>query len=282
MSKLAGLTVLLWINFAASSTVWAWGRDGHEIVGHAAANLIAGSNAERKVAALLDGSETLAGAAGWAACAKGRRYCQASLIPEMQDFAAHNPAHHSYHYTNIPFQRTACAQTAPGVSEHDVVHILQDALRVLTGVPAKNPTHKLTEREALFILAHMIGDIHQPLHVGAAYLNKADDFVIPTSGAEARKTSIKGGNFMCSGSKNLHGFWDSDSIIKAMKMEGIESNEDLAIALIQDVSKIKPSVGAIEPWPKKWANESLRISKQQLSTSPPHTETRQELILLSC
>ncbi|WP_409362753.1 S1/P1 nuclease [Bradyrhizobium sp. CIR18] len=29
------------------------------------------------------------------------------------------------------------------------------------------------KKEALFVLSHLVGDLHQPLHVGAVYLDSA-------------------------------------------------------------------------------------------------------------
>jgi len=33
-------------------------------------------------------------------------------------------------------------------------------------------------REALLLLVHLLGDIHQPLHVGSAYVNDKNAFVV--------------------------------------------------------------------------------------------------------
>ncbi len=78
---------------SAPVPVLAWGRDGHETVGYIAASLIIGTNAEKKVKALLHSGETLATAAEWADCAKGINYCQKQPTMELQDFAQHNPHH---------------------------------------------------------------------------------------------------------------------------------------------------------------------------------------------
>jgi S1/P1 Nuclease len=185
------LASLLSIALLSPIQTLAWGRNGHETVGYVAASLIAGTNAGKEVKKLLKPGETMATAAEWPDCAKGFRYCHKPPTPEMQDFAARNPQHHNYHYTDVAFQQTEYDASAIGANPDDVVHILGDAILVLKGQPSSNPAHNITKREALFILAHMVGDIHQPLHVGAAYVDSGDQFVVLRRSKRLRTSSRK-------------------------------------------------------------------------------------------
>lgn len=140
---------------ALSGSAFGWGKDGHETVGLIAARLIAGSHAERAVKALLKPGESLASAAEWADCAKGFNYCNKQPTEEMQQFAQRNPSHHSYHYTDVPFQLSTYDEAAIGASKDDVVHAMEDAIRTLKNQAPASASHDFTKREALFILAHM-------------------------------------------------------------------------------------------------------------------------------
>jgi hypothetical protein len=44
--------------------------------------------------------------------------------------------------------------------------------QVLKGGAAPAPFSLKDQREALLLLTHYVGDLHQPLHVGAIYLDK--------------------------------------------------------------------------------------------------------------
>jgi S1/P1 Nuclease len=247
------------------STVLAWGHQGHQAVGYIAASMIKGSHAEKQVKKLLQPDETLATAAEWADCAKGYSYCHADPTPEMSEFAAHNPNHHAYHYADIPFQLSSYKKGEIGATPDDVVNILEDAIRVLQGKPPQNAAHVLTKREALFMLAHMTGDIHQPLHVGAAYISATSEFIVPRTEQEAAASFTQGGNLLCDRSKGVHSFWDTDLVVKAMRSLHATTPEELALALLPKATKLKADAGAVSGRPSRWATETLHLSALELS-----------------
>src|SRR5947208_1070100 len=86
-----------------SEVVSGYGNAGHEIVGAMAERLIQGTHAEAQVRALLKPEETLAKAATWADRAK---FPDQYLSPEMKEYVANNPNHHSFHFCDVPFQET--------------------------------------------------------------------------------------------------------------------------------------------------------------------------------
>ena len=195
MKKLA--CVLALTSAFASVDALAWGYEGHRVVGSIAEKLIKGSNAEKQVQALLLPGETLESITNWADGAKGGVGYPAPT-PEQAAYTAVNPKHEEYHYVNIPFQSAHYHAGHVGTSEHDIVQTLSQAIAVLQGKtgPGVNP-HNFTPRQALLLIAHMTGDIHQPLHVGAAYVGKGGSFVVPQSRAEVDAVSIydsRGGN----------------------------------------------------------------------------------------
>jgi len=261
--------VLIGASLAAAlipSPSFAWGREGHETVGYLAATLLRGTAAEQHIRTILGSGESLATAAEWLDCAKGYTYCHADPTQEMNEFAARNPKHKSYHYTDLPFQFHTYAKNRIGSDGHDVVHALEDAILTLQGKSPADPAHKFTEREALFVLAHMTGDIHQPMHVGAAYIASDEEFIVPKSEAEAKASFTQGANLLCVGPKNLHSFWDDDLVTKAMRQAKAVSSEDFAEELLPKASKFKGDTGDVLSWPAKWATGSLQLSSLELSS----------------
>jgi hypothetical protein len=178
-----------------SGHTYAWGPDGHHTVGAIADNLIAGTYASAEVKKLL-GSLTLQDASVWADCAKGidpnRNYTYQSagrypecmvfetpkLEAEMSDFVRRNDkncnpkpgeesCHKQYHYTDVAIQHDKYDRKFVGTRDDDLVCALVAAIYVLKGEPAPAPFNFKDKREALLVLVHYVGDIHQPLHVGA-------------------------------------------------------------------------------------------------------------------
>ncbi len=243
----------------------AWGRQGHETIGNIAAALIQGTNAEKQVQNLLKADETLATAAEWPDCAKGFMYCQREPTEEMKEFATNNPHHHAYHYADLPFQLSAYQRASIGASSDDVVSILGDAVLTLQGKPAVDPSHKLTKREALFVIAHMTGDIHQPLHVGAPYVSGSDRFVVPANDKEAKAEFTQGGNLLCHGSKNVHSYWDDDLVAQAMRAAKVKTSADFSQALVPQAQKLKADAGPVDAWPTAWATESLHLASAEIA-----------------
>lgn len=188
--------VLLLCAALSAFNALASGDEGHKTVGAIADRLLKGSNAGAKVQALLKEGESLQSVSIWADCAKGS-FC-GPQTPEMQAFTLKNPSHAAYHYTNTPVQNRAYVAGGVGTTGHDIVQTLKQAIAVLKGndTEATNP-HRFTEREALLMIAHLVGDIHQPLHVGAAYINSENQFVNPSSKQEidgVKLFDLQGGN----------------------------------------------------------------------------------------
>src|SRR6185295_2938525 len=91
--------------------------------------------------------------------------------------------HTLYHFLDLAIQRDAYRDGLVGTTSYDIVHAINAAVTVLrqpacsgphpptTPIPAAPGRFSLTCRQALMLLVHMVGDLHQPLHVGALYLD---------------------------------------------------------------------------------------------------------------
>jgi len=289
MKKLACVLALAsaFVSFDAA----AWGGDGHRAVGAIADRLLKGTNAEKQIAALLLPGETLQSIANWPDCVKGS-YC-GPQSPEMVEYTNANPKHSEYHYTDVPFQLAHYHDHGVGTSEHDIVQTLKQAIAVLQGKtdPALNP-HKFTRRQALILLTHMVGDIHQPLHVGAAFVSKDGKFVVPKTHAEVDEAAIfdsRGGNNLLLDDERLtrlsdavippgepkpiregvpkaltkpfHSYWDSTTVDYAFRRIRTRTPDQFADAAIAGKPAIQANTGELATWPYQWADDSLVASK---------------------
>lgn len=260
----------------ASSNALAWGNDGHRTIGAIADKLLKGTNAQKMIAQILLPGETLETAAIWADCVKGDRCGEQT--PEMLAYAAAHPRHQEYHYTNTPFQHTHYENGAPGTSDVDIVLTLQQAIAVLQGKTdtASNP-RGFTKRQALLLVAHLAGDIHQPLHVGAAYISKDGKFVVPQKQSDIDQVAMfdsRGGNNLLldeakiqlessgkSSIRPLHSYWDGTVVNYAMRRSNTRTPDQFAQAMIDARLPAPRYQGDVATWPVQWANESLAASK---------------------
>lgn len=303
MKKLA--CVLALAGAFASNAAFAWGGDGHRAVGSIADKLLKGTNAEKQIAALLLPGESLESIANWPDCVKGT-YC-GPQSPEMVAYTDANPKHSEYHYTDVPFQLAHYHDGAVGTSEVDIVQTLKQCIAVLQGKtdPALNP-HKFTKRQALILLTHMTGDIHQPLHVGAAFVSKDGKFVVPKTHAEVDETAIfdsRGGNNLLLDDEKLtqlsanlippgepkpiregvpkaltkpfHSYWDSTTVDYAFRRIRTKTPEQFAQAAIDSKPAIKANTGEPATWPYQWADDALIVSKLAYADVVPGKITQQ-------
>ena len=262
----------------------AWGPDGHHTVGALADRLIAGTNAQMQVRTLLGGL-TLEQAAVWADCAKGVdpaknfAYTSAGKYPEcaiyetpegeaeMIDFVKRNDTncphapgdascHTQYHYTDEAVQRKAYQLGDVGTRTFDVVAAITATLHVLKGEPAPAPFNIKDKREALLLLSHYAGDITQPLHVGAVYLDACGKVVDPMTVPFDASMDTQGGNLVTTlrvatnhRSETLHATWDD--IPDALHSNHIDAAW-LALARAEPATP-----GDLYNWSTHWASTTL-------------------------
>jgi hypothetical protein len=276
---------------AACAHVHAWGPDGHHTVGALADQLIAGTPAAAQVAQLL-GSLSLQQAAVWADCAKGidpkqsYAYTSAGKYPEckpfetpegeaeMADFVRRNDTncnrkpteescHKQYHYTDVAVQRSAYKLGSVGTRSDDIVGAVVAATQVLRGQPAPAPFDIKSPREALLLLAHYAGDIHQPLHVGAVYLDAKGKRVDPDATGLNPATETRGGNQIITlvgaaqkPGPNLHAVWDDTPAVLHVT--------HLTPAWVAQARAVAVTPGAVDAWPAIWATGTVVQAKTAL------------------
>src|SRR6266536_2028745 len=301
--------ILLALAMAAlRASTFAYGPVGHEIVGAIADERLAHTAEAAKVNTLLD-RLTLERAAVIADEIKDwdkngvddpRSFhysAHRNIDRQLRDFwkanqPAHGmnsamPSHHWFHYTDVPIlPPQEYRDGSTGRSKWDIVHMIPYCIEVLQGRVSEQNERKITKPVALILLAHYVADIHQPLHVGAAYFDEQGRFTDP----EKNKAALadEGGNtFTLELSdepprrrgihkKKFHGFWDYDAVnalfpqmigrlpkselqpqIESLKREAVH---ELAIHEPQNCRM--PSNIAIDNYAEMWADEILPMARE--------------------
>jgi hypothetical protein len=276
MNKIVVAVLAAVLCFGTPRDAWAWGQDGHRVVGAIADILLEQHPATKaKIRKLLGAS--LSEAATWADCAKGFNYCHRSPSPREAAYTGNNPHNHNYHYTDIPEQQTRYKLGTAGTKPYDIVQVSKYAIGVLRGTPRKASDPAILRKdEAVWLLAHLVGDLHQPLHVGSLYFDSAcEKPVDPNKGGKAPDFGIgttvadtTGGNDLQlrGGETNLHHYWDD---IAVMTAAGLAANGTLDVQDFARRLAASPPAGTATPgppaaWPEAWATEILPLARQAL------------------
>jgi len=290
----------------AANIALGYGPIGHQISGAVADQKLAGTETGKKVAALLDGM-TLEKVSvipdeirGWDKTgpddpgifhysahpridAQLRDYWHAN--PPTKDLNSPIPSHHWFHYTDVPIvggEKYGDGQF--GRSKWDIVHMIPYCIAVLKGETPEDNSRKITKPIAVILLSHFVGDIHQPLHVGAEFFDKQGRPINP--GKTAENLEDQGGNTLqlnlASGPTDairhakFHYFWDSETVAanlpflpETMPKEERRAKIDAAKAdlihtfVTQEPRNWRLPAGVpLKDYAETWANEILSIARE--------------------
>lgn len=288
----------------------AWDYPGHRIVGAIADRVLQRHYpaVAAKVYALLATRDaaghltyrSLSQAAVFPDCAKDGNvpYCGRPPSDEEKAYAARNKKHATFHYTDVPLQQTEYREHAAGTGDIDVVHMIEYTVRQLSAKtaadkPAKKPGEvNLTDTEALWLLVHLVGDIHQPMHVGARYY--ASDCKTPVDpnttgnadnhfGIDTTVAETQGGNFIVLDgpapavplADNLHLYWDGGAVVQAMQAAGVGGSEmDFAKLLAANPPDGWRMTDPPDKWPRDWVADVMPLAvaaydRLQIRIGPP-------------
>jgi hypothetical protein len=263
---------------------FAYGARGHALVGAIAdKRLEQNQTIAQKVSDLLDGM-TLEEAANlpdfiksWDGCSFNKHPSTKAVTDkprinaELRAFLKANPCtsqrfHRNFHFTDVPVVGTekyldgqVGNQFGVGRNTFDIVQLISYCVGVLQGdIPKKN-NRAITKAVAIVLLAHYLGDIHQPLHVGAEYFIRKNGKGIPFEPSKTNKgfedqggnkltlLTFNGTTFVITG-KNLHNFWDELAIKEAF--HGANDAEIAALLAAQE-----PVNWQLSGDPKTWAQQ---------------------------
>ena len=253
---------------------WAWGLDGHRAIG-AVADLILQDDPAGAAAQKILGT-TLSEAGTWADCAKG--YCGRPLSPDEKAFVQVNPQHKKYHYTDVAIQQTSYQLGSFGTRPDDVVQIINQTVAVLRGGTPNQGPAVLDQKSALWVMAHMVGDVHQPLHVGAIYYDQSCENIVDPNVTVGSISTHGGNDLLLPNKKSFHVYyWDRGVVTGAMRLAGVRNTSinDFANYIVAHPPVGWATEGDASTWATQWATEVMPIANAALTKitiDPPNSQ----------
>ena len=167
MKKIIIITVFI------TSLLFPWGKTGHRITGEVAEAHLT-EKAKIEIAKILS-DPSLANASTWAD--------EMRPNPDFQKYS-------TWHYANMPLDKRYSEH--PQSKKGDIVQAIK-----LCKAKLRNPNVSKNEKAFhLRFLVHLVGDIHQPLHVGRGEDRGGNEIKVKWFGKDT----------------NLHRVWDSEMI----------------------------------------------------------------------
>jgi hypothetical protein len=259
MKKLCVSIICLTVS---TSVVFPWGEEGHRAIALTAiASLDSGAaTAVRKILAASTVAEIsdIPSAATWPDDIRISTHPGKFVkTAGAKSFNARFPGNRVWHFVDFPLDADY-SETSPFASTNDVVHILGHCILVLEGTP-EPAWAKMKKEEALAWLIHLVGDLHQPLHVGVGFYNFIGNeaMLITDPNSVQGKFTDTGGNALHFGSSNFHSFWD-DAMV-----QHVSTKETTVVTLLSATldSQGFQNSGDFRAWPPGWATDTIHQAK---------------------
>jgi hypothetical protein len=280
------LSIICTSILAFAPQAFGWGNEGHEAIGDASQTRL-NAKADAALAKILLDSDklppgTFAKIATWPDEVRARAshgtvaktWTQAD-VAEADKFNADHKKNGDWHFVNLPLGASAYPKAgndpATGfTSDDDIVHALNRAIAILESPTAPPDFSKL---QAVRWIVHLVGDIHQPMHVTTGYYKstpaalKAPKLIRDPH--EASRTGVlgdRGGNGLhFSASEELHALWDvclvqlasATSCSSADKEYSPLSKKLRTLANAPSASKFN-ATGDHHDWAAEWATDALK------------------------
>ncbi|MCK5072363.1 MAG: S1/P1 nuclease [Bacteriovoracaceae bacterium] len=249
MKKISGILLITMVISAFPSDAFAWGKTGHRIIGKIADTYLT-KKSKIKLRKLL-GRNALVKVCNWMDEIKSDPKLQSPSyrwhyvnVPDGKTYERLDPEK-TYEVTEKQFPELTYAEIErkkgkefekmEGAIKGDIYWAIEHFIKRLKN---KNESNK-KRAEAIKFLAHLVGDIHQPLHCGYKKDRGGNDVKVEWFGV----------------STNLHAVWDS-YLIEMQKL----SYTEYADFLLGDVKK-----GDVRKWrksgPMDWLNECLELRR---------------------
>ena len=209
--------LILAISFFTVPAAFGWGQIGHRAIGHIAQQHLT-PQAQARLAEILEG-HSLAAASTW--------------MDEIRSDDAYDYTS-TWHWVTIPDGMTY-AETEKNPSGDALGKIKE-----LIGALEADTLSAEEERNTVRFLVHLVGDLHQPLHVGTGEDRGGNDFTVVWFGEAS----------------NLHRVWDS----------GMIDQKQLSFTELARFVMAPATDARIADWqadaPEAWAQESMALREQ--------------------
>ncbi len=212
-----------------STNIFAWGQDGHAVIGIlAAGDMQADAKTElQTVLGSLD-EQTLAEACNWP-----------DVVRETDEWAWTYPLH----FTNLPPDESSYSQARDCPEQLCATEAIKKYAEQLGDRQASIEKR----RQAFAWICHLTGDLHQPLHAGYAFDRGGNEFDITLNGEKM----------------NLHNLWDS-ALIKSRA-----GGRQQLINILSKSPMVQAgdnwSAGMVD----RWTEESHQLVRQEVYPQDP-------------
>lgn len=219
--------LLAFISLCGSLSAFGWGQKGHDVTVSIAESHLTPTTYQT-ISDMLDGKSIVY----WA---------------NWLDNASHTPQYEytkTWHYKNI--DEGISYEDAPLLESGDIVRAIYDQVNILQDNGASKDDKVL----ALKILVHVMGDLHQPMHMGHATDLGGNRWNVKYFGKDS----------------NLHSVWDSSVPEAAHKWTYSEWNEQINRPTQEEINLI-----LFNGSPEKWGKETFEICKKVYDGTPEGT-----------
>jgi hypothetical protein len=197
------LFTLVFVSLGINTSVHAWGKVGHQVVGDLAEKLLT-DKAKRRVRSLL-GADDLGDVSTWADKIRGQSSVRAQLARKFFKWTGPKPERvvNKWHYMTVADRVTYRPDMAPAEGDtYKAIVTLNNVLRSSSWSPKD-------KKEALMLLVHFIGDLHQPLHIGNGTDRGGNRCLVNWFPKAGRHYFSEGALRVEKNYQNLHKVWDS-------------------------------------------------------------------------
>lgn len=228
LTTIAGLIV--------ATSCMAWGQKGHDTTCAIAQQHLT-EKAKERIAQILDGKSILY----WS---------------NWFDNAVHTPEYEyakTWHYKNIDADQTF--DDVPPFATGDVVSKLAELQQTLAQCEAA-PEKKAEEAVALKMFVHLMGDLHQPMHMGRSTDLGGNNIKVKYFGRDA----------------NLHGIWDTNLVESAHAWSHTEWVEEIDRATPEQEAAMTAGTYT------DWGRETYSLAKAVYDDTPQDTRVSYDYV----
>jgi hypothetical protein len=249
----------------ASQKAWAWGAEGHQAIAQAAYETLSAS-ARFSVDRILTSSSVdhikdIVSAATWPDDVRHSTHPgRYAFLPEGVSFFNRFNNNRDWHFVNYPLKGKYTLNDPDYSSSQDIVHAIGGCISVLEGT-AQAPWNQMKKEEALAWLIHLVGDLHQPLHMGEGFYSSNGtkvSLVTNPANAHGLKDDLGGNNLYYTSSEQFHSFWDNDMVDAVANTE--PSLKQILKTEVQNHPKT--TSGSYHDWAISWATDSIKAANK--------------------
>ena len=187
---------------------------------------------------------------------------------------------------NLPLGAAGYDAAGPFASPDDIVHAIRRCIDVLER-PADDP--RFPRAFALRFLVHLVGDVHQPLHVGTGFYRfgrrGTAPILVTDPGGARGATHDQGGNLLCydrarCDRAQLHALWDVTLVESLARSSNDAPLTALLHARLADDGwerarreRLEPPSGDHRTWAAAWATATVREARGAYEGLVPGAES---------